>query len=156
MGFLKNFKKSLTDIAGGLNAEWSKFTNTEFLEAAVAVAYLIGISDGDFDDDEKTMMVDMIKANEMLQSYNQSDITEAYAKIDKLYALAIPMGNINAMKVVEGITDSDQKQALLHFACLITLGDGSVDDCEVKRATEIAKTLGISYQSTFKEFGLTS
>lgn len=156
MGFLKNFKKSLTDIAGGLNAEWSKFTNTEFLEAAVAVAYLIGISDGDFDDAEKTMMVDMIKANEMLQSFNQSDITEAYAKIDKLYALAIPMGNINAMKVVEGVTDPDQKQALLHFACLITLGDGSVDDCEVKRATEIAKTLGISYDATFKEFGLTS
>lgn len=156
MGFLKNLKKGFTDAVGGMKGEWSKFTNNEFLEAAVAVAYLIGISDGDFDADEKQMMVDMIKANPMLESFTQTDITDAYQKIDKLYGLAVPMGNINAMKVVEGITDGEQKQALLHFACLITLGDGSVEDCEVARATEIAKTLGISYQDTFKEFGLTS
>ena len=155
MGFFKNLKANLTDIAGGLNAEWSKFTNTEFLEAAVAVAYLIGIADGDFDADEKTMMVDMIQSNEMLKSYTPTDITEAYDKIDKLYALAVPMGNIQAMKVVAGVTDNAQKEALLHFACLITLGDGTVDDTEVVKATEIAKTLGVSYQSTFKEFGLT-
>jgi len=156
MSFFKKMTKGFTEAVGGLKGEWSKFTNTEFLEAAVAVAYLIGIADGDFDADEKQMMVDMIQSNEMLKSFTPTNITEAYDKIDKLYALAVPMGNIQAMKVVSGVTDSAQKEALLHFACLITLGDGSVDDTEVAKATEIAKTLGISYADTFKEFGLTS
>lgn len=156
MGFLKNLQKKVSEVTSGLKGEWTKFTNTEFLEAAVAVAYLIGIADGDFDADEKQMMMDMIKANEMLGSFDESTVIEAYQKIDKLYALAVPMGNIAAMKVVSGIVDDEQKEALLHFACLITLGDGSVDETEVKRATEIAKALGISYADTFKEFGLTS
>lgn len=134
-------------------AQMNQVTKRDDLERVVAVYYLIGIADGNFDADEKASMMKAIQSNPALKSFSDDDIMAAYRKIDGFYDLAVPMGNRKALALLEGIDDAAFREELMMFACVAGAADGSFDDDEKEVARKIAAALKQN-PADFADFGL--
>lgn len=134
-------------------AEMHKVTKRDDLERVVAVYYLIGIADGDFDQSEKDSMMKAIASNPALSNFSDDDIMAAYQKIDGFYGLAVPMGNRKALAMLEGVTDKEFAEELMMFACVAGAADGDFDEDEKVMARQIADKLGVNAKD-FADFGL--
>lgn len=134
-------------------AEMHKVTKRDDLERVVAVYYIIGIADGDFDQSEKDSMMKAIASNAALSNFSDDDIMAAFKKIDSFYSLAKPMGDRKALAMLEGVSDKEFAEELMMFACIAGAADGEFDDDEKVMARKIADALNVN-PGDFADFGL--
>ena len=144
MKFLKNLVNKVSDAVAGARAITTQFTETNYLDAAISVGFLVGGADGDFDADERAAMIQLIKSDPTLAAFDDDQISASFDKINKLYAITLPMGNRKAMEVVGQITDPTQKKALMETGAVLATIDGSIDDCELDAIRNIGSAIGES------------
>lgn len=150
-----SFFDKLTSAAAELTGRARKFaapiTDRGYLDAAIAVGFLIGGADGDFDEDEKQGMLNLIKQDPTLSAFSEDAVTDAYKRINDLFAITLPLGRKKALKVIGSITDQAQKESLMEFAAVISTLDGNVGDDERAMLEKIADETGVSVDEDLLE-----
>lgn len=134
-------------------SQMHQVTRKDDLKRVVAVYYLIGIADGDFDQSEKDSMMKAIASNPALAAFSEDDVLAAFKEVDSLYSLSVPMGNRKALEMLKGVDDAEFREELMMFACIAGAADGSFDDDEKAVARQIADVLKQN-PADFSDFGL--
>lgn len=120
----------------------TQFTDTGYLERAMAVGFLMGGADGVFDADERAGLVTYIENDATLSAFNDDAITNAFATVEKFYIMTMPLGNKKALKLVGETSDAEQKSGLMELAATLATLDGDVGDAERAMLVKIADVLG--------------
>ena len=143
MGLLDKLKAVASEGLGKVRKFTDPITEKSYLEAAMAVGFLVGGADGDFDADERAGVVDLIKQDATLSSFDDAAISAAFSKVEDMFKITLPLGRKNSLKLVSAITDPAQKEALMEFACVISTLDGDVGDDERAMLDKISAALGV-------------
>lgn len=144
MKFIRSLADRLNEVKGAVQSTVATFTNQEFLDRAMAIGFVVGGADGDFDGDERAALVSLVKTHPVLSAYNEDQIMASFNKIEGLYKITIPMGNRKALELLGENTDAAQAKALMEFGAVLSTVDGSVDDVEVEALTKIGSALNES------------
>ena len=120
----------------------TQFTDSAYLDRAMAVGFLMGGADGDFDPDERAGLVTYIQSDATLSSFSDDQITASFASVEGFYNLTTALGNKKALKSLEGVTSADQKAGLMELAATLATLDGDVGEAERVMLGRIADVLG--------------
>ena len=144
-GKLVNFAKTtLSEISEGLQDEYKKLANGDFLESSVAVGFLISAADGSIDPDEIKKLRGFIDRSPELGVFDTTKVSEIFAKIRSEYEFDVDMGNDMAYEMVrKSAGDSARGQALMRLVAVIGRADGDFDDDEKAVGRKIASELGV-------------
>lgn len=138
-------KGAVSEISAGLDAEIKKFTQREFLDAAIAVGYVISAADGEIDSDEKKKLRGFIERNEALSVFDSGKVTETFNKLGGEYDFDYDMGNEMAQNMIRQCRGNhDQAHLLMRLVVVIGRADGNFDDDEKAAGREVAGTLGMN------------
>jgi len=141
MKFLKNLASKVNEAVSSARKIQKQFTEVAFLERAVAVGFLVGGADGDFDADERSGMIAMIKSDPTLGAFDDDQITTAFNKINDLYNITLPMGNRKSLELLSGNADQEQAKALMELGAVIATLNGSIDPEERDALAKIGGAL---------------
>lgn len=142
MGFFNKLAAKVKDGLAGARRIQTQFTDAAYLDAAIAVGFLVGGADGDFDADERSGLIELIKSDPTLQAFDDDAITASYSRVESLFKITMALGRKKALGLLGDISKSDQKQGLMEFAAVISTLDGKVDDDERAMVANIADALG--------------
>ncbi len=120
----------------------TQFTNAAYLDRAMAVGFLMGGADGEFDPDERAGLVTYIESDATLSAFGSDAITESFNKVEGNYNLTVALGNKKALRILEGVTNPDEKAGLMELAATLATLDGDVGDEERAMLQRIADVLG--------------
>ena len=122
----------------------TQFTDTAYLDRAMAVGFLMGGADGDFDPDERAGLVTYIESDATLSAFDSDAISASFNKVEGNYNLTVALGNKKALKMLEGVSNPDQKAGLMELAATLATLDGDVGEEERAMLQRIADVLGES------------
>lgn len=121
-----------------------KFNNKDFLKAVVGMSVAVAYADGDCDDAEIITMTELMKADESLSAFSESDIDTSIEKISKSFSINAMVGNLTVGKSVKALAGEDQKEMAMAIALAVAGADGNVDKDEIRVLKGFAKDMGIS------------
>lgn len=139
--FDKLINQAKEGLAAGRRVR-TQFTDGAYLDRAMAVGFLMGSADGDFDADERAGLVTYIQSDATLSAFDDDAITASFAKVEGFYNLTAALGNKKALKSLEGTDNPDQKAGLMELAATLATLDGDVGDAERAMLQRIADVLG--------------
>lgn len=142
MGFFDKLAAKVKEGVAGARRIQTQFTDAAYLDAAIAVGFLVGGADGDFDADEREGLVNLIKSDPTLRAFDDDAISASYGRVEDLFKITMALGRKKALALLSEISKPDQKQGLMEFAAVISTLDGEVGDDEVAMVTKIADALG--------------
>lgn len=150
--------------------EYKRLTNKKALVAFAAVGYKIGCSDYDaaehatlddaYDAEERESTLNLIETNPSTESFDHSDIAEAFVEAQKLYTPPVPkmpghatkkMGDDKVQNLLASFAGSENAEPLMEAACMLTWGDGKIVQGEVDALNEVGSALGFN-GSTVQSF----
>ncbi len=143
MPFFKKLLNAANELTGRARKFAAPITDQGYLRAALAVGFLVGGADGDFDDDEKTGMLELIKQDPTLSGFSEDQVQNAYGDVDGLFKITMALGRKKALKLIAEVEEADQREALMEFACVISTLNGTVDDDERQMIDKISAAVGI-------------
>ena len=141
MKFLRSLADRVNEARGQITSLAATFTNQDFLDRAMAIGFVVGGADGDFDSDERAALVELVKSHPVLSAYSDDQIMASFGRIEGLYKVTIPMGNRKALELLGENTDQDQAKALMEFGAVLSTVDGSIDPSEEEALGKIAASL---------------
>lgn len=151
MGFFDNIRNAVAAGGEKIASGIGRFRNRAFLEGVVGGAVLIASADGHIDPEEKTKLLNFIKASSDLDCFNPSDVAEIFGKIEKLISFDADSGKAEAFRLLGKLRDNPEQARMAARACIAIAGaDGNFDDEEKAMARQICKELGINPE----DFGL--
>lgn len=135
----------------------TRFTNKDYLEAAVAAAWLVGIADQDFDQDERSNALKVLQANETLKAFTSSDISKQFTRMGEHYGVMWGNGNREAEKSIRKLADApeEQKYGIMVMAFSVGEGNGQLKDVEKVAIARIVRALGVRADD-YQDFGVNS
>lgn len=141
----------------GLKDKYTQFTNSAFLDASVAAAWMIGIADGDFDDDERAQAFKTIDNSDVLSAFTSEQISKSFQSMAGHYDNLWGVGNREALDRISKVTDPAQKDAIMMMAFSVASGNGRLKKCEKLQLIRLVGKLGLEgdvKRGEYADFGL--
>jgi tellurite resistance protein TerB len=145
MSFWNNLKEQAGSLAKNLSTEVSKFKNTEFANAAMAVCSLVAAADGSIDPSEKQKTTALIVNNSVLSIFNPSDLKTKFDFFCDKLSRDYDFGKIDAIQAISKLKSKpDQARAIIQIGIIIGSADGNFDQAEKKALREACLAAGIN------------
>ena len=145
MGIFDKLKSAVDQGLGKARRFATPFTDQGYLLAAVAVGFVVGGADGDFDQSERDGMIKLIEKDETLSAFDADAVASAYQQVNDLHDISVALGTKKALKIIGNVSDPAQRESLMEFACVIaTLGeDEGVSSDERAALDKISAALNV-------------
>lgn len=122
-----------------------KFNNNDFLRAVCGICVAVAYADGTCDEMEMATMETLIKNDESLSAFSESEIEVEIERHKKNFSMNSLVGKTVAKKDIKNLAGEDQKEMAVVLALAVAGADGEVDEKhEVPVIKEFAKILGVS------------
>tara|TARA_R100000388_G_scaffold57509_1_gene42491 strand:+ start:240 stop:668 length:429 start_codon:yes stop_codon:yes gene_type:complete len=120
----------------------SRFADKATFQRVIAACYLIANADGDFDDNEKKAVANIIKKE--LPHFELSDILIELASCEEKIRFSSTVGNLELLDIISKAKGTDEAEIIMRICCYIGEADGKFDTDEKLVARDIATRLGLS------------
>ncbi len=144
MAFWEQFKDNLSQMNSSLQTNISKFKNTDFANASMAMCALIAAADGSIDASEKQKTTALIISNEILKIFPASDLRQKFEFYCDKLSQDFDFGKIEAIQALAKLNKKpDQGRAIIQIGIIIGGADGNLDRDERKVIKEACYAVGI-------------
>ena len=141
---------SLKDWLSGqkedLSAKVSRFKNRPFMDAAMAGCALVAAADGSIDSDEKQKVAGFIRSNPAMVNFDMGTCITRFNEYAGQLEFDHGVGQVECLKAIRVITDSDRASTLVHLCIAIGAADGDFDSDEQAVVAKIIGELGLNLQ----------
>ncbi len=145
MSFWNNLKEQAGSLAKNLSTEVSKFKNTDFANAAMAVCSLVAAADGSIDPSEKQKTTALIINNTVLSIFPPTELKTKFDFFCDKLTRDYDFGKIDAIQAISKLKSKpDQARAIIQIGIIIGSSDGNFDQAEKKALREACLAAGIS------------
>lgn len=145
MAFWDQLKQNVSSMNSSLQTNISKFKNTEFANASMAMCALIAVADGSIDGTERQKTTALILSNETLKIFQASDLKQKFDFYCDKLSQDFDFGKIEAIQAIAKLNKKqDQGRAVIQIGIIIGGADGNFDTDEKKIVKEACRAVGIN------------
>jgi len=145
MGFFKQIKDMAQQGAKSGSEAFSRFSNKDFSEGAMAACALMTGADGRIEASERQKVAAFIMSSEKLKAYDVQALRTRYDAHCDAFTRDPDFGKVNLFQVVgRAAKRPEDARAILQVAVLIANADGSFDESEKVMLRELYNSLKIS------------
>lgn len=145
MAFWDQLKQNVSTMNSSLQTNISKFKNTEFANASMAMCALIAAADGSIDATERQKTTALILSNETLKVFQASDLKQKFDFYCDKLSQDFDFGKVEAIQAVAKLNKKqDQGRAVIQIGIIIGGADGNFDTDEKKIVKEACRAVGIN------------
>ena len=145
MAFWDQLKQNVSKMNSSLQTNVSKFKNTEFANASMAMCALIASADGSIEGTERQKTTALILSNETLKIFQASDLKQKFDFYCDKLSQDLDFGKIEAIQAIAKLDKkTDQGRAVIQIGIIIGGADGNFDIDEKKVVKEACRAVGIN------------
>ena len=145
MAFWDQLKQNVSSMNSSLQTNISKFKNTEFANASMAMCALIASADGSIDGTERQKTTALILSNETLKIFQASDLKQKFDFYCDKLSQDSDFGKVEAIQAIAKLNkNQDQGRAVIQIGIIIGGADGNFDTDEKKIVKEACRAVGIN------------
>ena len=145
MAFWDQLKQNVSNMNSSLQTNISKFKNTDFANASMAMCALIAAADGSVDGTERQKTTALILSNETLKIFQASDLKQKFDFYCDKLSQDLDFGKIEAIQAIAKLDKKpDQGRAVIQIGIIIGGADGNFDIDEKKVVKEACRAVGIN------------
>ena len=144
MAFWDQLKQNVSEMNNSLQTNVSKFKNTDFANASMAMCALIAAADGSIDSSERQKTTALIVSNETLKIFPSSELKEKFDFYCDKLSQDFDFGKVEAIQALAKLNKkADQGRAIIQIGIIIGGADGNFDRDEKKVVKEACHAVGI-------------
>lgn len=145
MSFFDKLRASATSAVADLKGRVSRFNNSNFKDAVMAICALMAGADGTIDPAEKKKTAGAIGSLDALQSFDPMELKGLFDKHCGAIIEDPDFGQVNALRAVAKIAGKgDETAAAIEVALVIARADGSFSEVEKEMFRKICRTLKVN------------
>ena len=145
MAFWDQLKQNVSKMNSSLQTNVSKFKNTEFANASMAMCALIASADGSIEGTERQKTTALILSNETLKIFQASDLKQKFDFYCDKLSQDFDFGKVEAIQAIAKLNkNQDQGRAVIQIGIIIGGADGNFDIDEKKVVKEACRAVGIN------------
>jgi len=144
MSFFDKLKNSVASLSADLKGRASRFNNSNFKNATMAICALVATADGSIQPEEKRKVAGCIGSTEALSAFDAKELKTQFENYCDEINEDVDFGRVNLLRAVAKLKGKpDESDAAIQIALIIANADGVFQDCEKDQVRTICRTLGV-------------
>ncbi|MES2572877.1 MAG: TerB family tellurite resistance protein [Verrucomicrobiota bacterium] len=145
MSFWDRLKDNVTSMSASLQNNVSKFKNSDFADATMAMCAMIAAADGSIDGNEKAKTAALIMNNDTLKVFPAAELKQKFEFYCSKLSADFDFGRIETLQTIGKLRKKeDQARAVIQIGIIIGSSDGNFDKDEKKAVRDACNALGIN------------
>jgi tellurite resistance protein TerB len=145
MGLWDNIKSSAARMNDELKTSISKYKNSDFANASMAMCALVAAADGTIDDSQRSKTAGFIASNDSLSAFDPADLQSRFNGFCDKLSEDFDFGKISVLQTIGKVRNKPEAaRAVIQVGIVIGGADGSFDPVEKKMVQEACNALQLN------------